>query len=100
MTRYMVIHEMNAESENHKRPPTRLEDLARDLGREGANPRWLTTFSPDLNEERMVSLWEAANAEQIREAIASYGFLDHLTPTIFAVREWGPSDVLSADSAH
>lgn len=96
MTRYMVIHEMNDESEEHTRPPTRLEDLAQDLGKEGAQPRWLTTFSPDLNDDRMVSLWEAANADQVRQAIEKYGFLDHLTPKVFAVREWGPEDVLSA----
>lgn len=97
MTRYMVIHEMNDESENHTKPPTRLQDLARELGKEGAQPRWLTTFSPDLNDDSMVSMWEAANAEQVRKAIADYGFLDHLTPKVFAVREWGPADVLAED---
>ncbi len=97
MTRYMVIHEMNDESENHTHPPTRLAELARELGKDGAQPRWVTTFSPDLNDDRVVSLWEAANAEQVRKAIADYGFLDHLTPKVFAVREWGPSDVLAAE---
>lgn len=98
MTRYMVIHEMNERSEEHTNPPTRLTDLARELGREGAQPRWLTTFSPDLNDDRVVSLWEAANAEEVRQAITAYGFLDHLTPKIFAVREWGPDDVLAAEA--
>jgi hypothetical protein len=97
MTRYMVIHEMNEGSEEHSRPPTRLKELARDLGKAGAQPRWLTTYSPDLNDDRMVSMWEAVNAEQVRKAIADYGFLDHLTPKVFAVREWGPDDVLNAD---
>lgn len=97
MTRYLVIHEMNEESENHVKPPTRLRELARDLGKEGAEPRWITTFTPDLHDDRMISMWEAANAEQIRKAIEDYGFLDHLTPKVFAVREWGPSDVLAAD---
>ena len=97
MTRYMVIHEMNEGSEEHTNAPTKLLEVARDLGKEGAQPQWLTTFSPDLNEDRMVSLWEAANAEQVRQAITKYGFLDHLTPTVFAVREWGPNDVLEAD---
>jgi hypothetical protein len=95
----MVIHEMNDSSEEHTKPPTRLQELARELGKEGAKPQWLTTFSPDLNEERMVSMWEAANAEQVRQAIAEYGFLDHLTPKVFAVREWGPKDVLEAKDA-
>lgn len=45
----------------------------------------------------MVSLWEAVNAEQVRQAIEQYGFLDHLTPKVFAVREWGPDDVLAGD---
>lgn len=98
MTRYMVIHEMNEQSEEHTNPPTRLTELARELGKEGAQPRWLTTFAPDLNDDRMVSLWEADNAEQVRKAIAEYGFLDHLTPKVFAVHEWGPSDVLAADN--
>lgn len=97
MTRYMVIHEMNESSEEHTNPPTRLEELARDLGQASAQPQWLTTFSPDLNEDRMVSLWEAVNAEQVRQAIEQYGFLDHLTPKVFAVREWGPDDVLAGD---
>jgi hypothetical protein len=95
----MVIHEMNDSSEEHTKPPTRLQELARELGKEGAKPQWLTTFSPDLNEERMVSMWEAANAEQVRQAISEYGFLDHLTPKVFAVREWGPKDVLEAKDA-
>ncbi len=99
MTRYMVIHEMNENSEEHTNPPTRLSELARELGKEGAQPRWVTTFSPDLNDDRIVSLWEAANAEQVRKAIAEYGFLDHLTPKVFAVREWGPSDVLAEEEA-
>lgn len=97
MTRYMVIHEPNENSEIHTKPPTRLHELARDLGKEGADPQWLTTFTPDLNDERMISMWEASNREQVRQAIFDYGFLDHLTPTIFAVREWGPSEVLDAD---
>lgn len=97
MTRYMVIHEMNEGSEEHTNAPTRLEELARDLGKEGAQPRWLTTYTPDLNDDRMVSLWEAVNAEQVRKAIEDYGFLDHLTPKVFAVREWGPADVLAAE---
>jgi hypothetical protein len=97
MTRYMVIHEMNDGSEDHSKPPTRLAELAKELGKDGAQPQWLTTYSPDLNDDRMVSMWEAANAEQVRKAIADYGFLDHLTPKVFAVREWGPGDVLASD---
>ena len=45
----------------------------------------------------MVSMWEAVNAEQVRTAIETYGFLDHLTPKVFAVREWGPEDVLATE---
>jgi hypothetical protein len=95
----MVIHEMNKDSEEHTNAPTKLRELARDLGKVGAQPRWLTTYSPDLNDDRMVSLWEASNAEQVRQAIAKYGFLDHLTPKVFAVNEWGPDDVLAADES-
>jgi hypothetical protein len=97
----MVIHEMNDDSEEHTRPPTRLEELATTLGKPGADPQWLTVYSPDLNEERMVSLWEASSADHVREAVDEYGFLDHLTPKVFAVRQWGPAEVLdAAESEH
>lgn len=97
MTRYMVIHEMNDDSEDHTRPPTRLMELAENLGKDGSDPQWLSVFTPDLNEDRVVSVWEASNADRVKSAIEEYGFLDHLTPKVFAVREWGPADVLQAE---
>lgn len=97
MTRYMVIHTPHEGSEQHVNPPTRLQDLARELGKEGAEPRWISVFTPDLTDDRMLSLWEATNADQITAAIEEYGFLEHLTPKVFAVREWGPEDVLEAE---
>ena len=96
MTRYMVIHTPTEELEEHTNPPTRLQEMAQKLGKDGSVPQWVTTFSPDLNDDRIISIWEAPDADTVRAALADFGFLDHLEPKVFGVREWGPQDVLDA----
>ena len=100
MATYLVVHtpktteEVEAESE--VRPPTRLEDLARDHGAETSEPRWIKTWSPDLHDERIFSLWDAADAQKILSVIETYGFLDDMTSHPVRVQEWGPIEVLSS----
>lgn len=96
MTRYMVVHSPNDRSEDHSSPPTRLEAMARELGPDGSVPQWISTLATDLTDDRIFSFWEAPNADSIREAIEKFRFLDHLDPKVFAIREWGPADVLDA----
>ncbi|MGC4191879.1 MAG: hypothetical protein QM589_12075 [Thermomicrobiales bacterium] len=98
MTRYLVIHTPRTEDDGRIHPPTRLPELARDHGKEGASPRWITTFSPDLHDDRMVSMWEAKNASDIQQVIFDYGFLDNYEAHAIAVREWGPDEVLAAEN--
>lgn len=101
MATYLVVHtpktteEIDAETE--VRPPSRLADLARNHGVDSSDPRWLKTWSPDLHDERLFSMWDATDAQQILVAIETYGFLDDMTPHPVRVQEWGPSDVLSSD---
>ena len=75
-----------------------MADLARDLGGAGAAPRWLRAWSPDLHDDRVFSLWEAENASQILAALTRYGFLDQMTATPLRVQEWGPDEILAAES--
>jgi hypothetical protein len=60
--------------------------------------RWLTTFSPDLHDDRHFSLWEAPDADDIRSVMERFGFLHEGTIKMFMVRQWGPEDVLSAQN--
>lgn len=96
MTRYMVVHTPNDDSEEHTNPPTRLHELAEACGKEDSVPRWVSTITPDLNDDRMFSMWEAPNADSVRDVIEEYGFLNHLDSKVFAIREWGTQDVLEA----
>lgn len=64
---------------------------------EGVRPRWIKTWTPDLNDDRLFSLWEALNAAEILEALEAFGFLDDMTAQALNVREWGPEDVLAAE---
>jgi len=93
---YLVVHQPPAEPSDHLEPPTRMLDLARDLGVAGAAPRWLKTWSPDLNDDRLFSLWEAERGDEILAAMVAYGFLGHLVATPLRVQEWGPDDILRA----
>ncbi len=97
MALYLVIHEPKPDDDEAVRAPTRLVELARDSQREGATPRWLRAWSPDLHDDRIFSLWEADNAAEIEAMLERYGFLDHLAPRPLRVREWGPDEVLAAN---
>jgi hypothetical protein len=63
---------------------------------DGRSPRWLRTWSPDLHDDRIFTLWDAENADEVRSALEEYGFLDDMNATPLRVREWGPDDVLAA----
>jgi hypothetical protein len=95
---YLVVHTPKEPDSNELRPPTRLSDLARQLGKPEANPRWIRTWSPDLHDDRIFSYWEAINAEDILKAIEAFGFLDEMDAQPIGVREWGPEDVLALES--
>lgn len=95
MALYLVIHTPKPEEERVVRQPTRLVDLARASMVEGVRPRWIKTWTPDLNDDRLFSLWEALNAAEILEALEAFGFLDDMTAQALNVREWGPEDVLA-----
>jgi hypothetical protein len=100
MATYLVVHtpktQEERDSETEVRPPTRLEDMAKELGPEGSNPQWVKTWSPDLHDERLFSLWIAEDAQSILAAIETYGFMDDLTAQPLRVQEWGPSEVLDS----
>lgn len=98
MALYLIVHNPDPALEDAARPPSRLAELARDAVDETASPRWLRAWSPDVLDDRIFSLWEAENAEEIRGAMERYGFLDHMRAEPFRVREWGPADVLAAES--
>ena len=95
---YLVIHTPNPEDETLVRRPSRLAELARASQVEYVRPRWLKTWTPDLSDDRMFTLWEAANAEEIFEALAYFGYLDEMTAHAINVREWGPDEVLAAEA--
>ena len=96
MALYLVVHQPPAEPTDRVEPPTRMVDFARDLGTAEASPRWLRTWSPDLNDDRLFSMWEADRADEILAAMTAYGFLSHLVATPLRVQEWGPDDILRA----
>ena len=75
--------------------PTDLVGLARHSLNATHGARWLTTFSPDLHDDRHFSLWEAPDADEIRTVMAKFGFLSDGVVKAFAVRQWGPDDVMS-----
>lgn len=77
--------------------PTDLTALATHSVNATHGARWLTTLSPDLHDDRHFSLWESPDADEIRTVMERFGFLQDGTVKIFAVRQWGPEDVLEAD---
>jgi hypothetical protein len=102
MATYLVVHTPKANGEADEadvRPPTQLEAMARELGLESADPRWITTWSPDLHDDRLFSLWNASDAKSILDAIEKYGFLDDMEAQPVRVQEWGPGDVLTRDNS-
>ena len=97
MTLYIVVHERKQANDDAVRPPTRLLELARASLVADASPRWLTTWSLDLHDDRIVSLWEAESAAEITAMIERFGFLDDMEGTPVRVRAWGPDDVIAAE---
>lgn len=100
MARYLVIHTPISQGEEspEPQPPTRMLDMAQDLGRAAASPRWITTWSPDLHDDRIFSMWESPNADAILRALDDYGFLNHMEAHALRVEEWGPEDVIAAQT--
>ena len=96
MALYLVVHSPRPAGDGTVRPPTRLRELAEASRREGRTPRWLKTWSPDLHDDRLFTLWEAASADEVRAALAEFGFLDDMDATPLRVREWGPDEVLAS----
>jgi len=95
---YLVVHTPRNNDPSEVYPPSRMVDLAREHGHEDAQPRWLRTWSPDLHDERIFTLWEAVTAEHIREVMERYGFLSEMEAHAVCVQEWGPADVLAGDA--
>ena len=96
MARYLVVHTPSEREVDSVRPPTRLRELAQ-ASTSGSNaPRWLKTWSPDLHDDRIFTLWDAESADEVRVALEEFGFLDDMDATPLRVREWGPEDVLAA----
>lgn len=96
MTLYLVIHTPHQESTEVVKPPSRLIDLARDHGAEGAEPRWLRSWSPDLNDDQQFTLWQSATGDDIIKVIHDYGFLDNMDAKPLQVEQWGPEDVIAS----
>ena len=96
MAHYLVVHTPSEGEIESVRPPTRLRDLAEVSTSSGRSPRWLKTWSPDLHDDRIFTLWDAETADDVRSALAEFGFLDDMVATPLRVREWGPEDVLGA----
>jgi hypothetical protein len=96
MALYLVVHDPIDSAGETLRPPTRLKELAEASAASATTPRWLKTWSPDLHDDRIFTLWEARDADEVRAALTEFGFLDDMKPTPLRVREWGPDDVLAA----
>ena len=85
--------------DEHVSQPTDLEGLARHSLNVAHGVRWLTTFSPDLHDDRHFSLWEAPDGDAIRSLMTQFAFLSDWDVKVFAVRQWGPEDVMSEQAA-
>lgn len=96
MARYLVEHHPPEKERTAIDPPTRMEDFAREAGAADASPRWLRAWTPDLHDDRVFTLWEADQADDILRVLQSYGFLSHMTAHPMRVEEWGPEAVLVA----
>jgi hypothetical protein len=96
---YLVVHAPRVEEEGVVRPPSRMRALAEASLREGAQPRWLKTWSPDLHDDRIFTLWEARSADEVLSALTEFGFLDDMEATPLRVREWGPDEVIAAEDS-
>ena len=99
MALYLVVHTPVNPDDTTIHPPSRLLDMAKDLGAEDASPRWLRAWSPDLHDDRIFTLWEAKDGAEIGKVLDAYGFLSHMTAHPLLVQEWGPADVIRAQGA-
>ena len=97
MALYLVVHTPRDNEAETVRPPTRLRELAETSQHSGRTPRWLKTWSPDLHDDRLFTLWEAATAEEVKAALDEFGFLDDMDAAPLRVREWGPDEVLASE---
>src|SRR5687767_9277954 len=95
MALYLVVHTPIDSDDATVRPPSAMAELARASVKGTASPRWLRTWSPDLHDDRIFSLWEAENAADITAMMGRYGFLDHMEAKPLRVQEWGPEEVLA-----
>jgi hypothetical protein len=95
MAIYLVVHSPREGAENTVRPPTRLRELAEASLADGRSPRWIKSWTPDLHDDRIFTLWEAIDADAVRSTLAEYGFLDDMDSTPLRVKEWGPEEVLA-----
>jgi hypothetical protein len=89
---YLVEHTPRTDEDDAVHPPTDLAGLAAIPG----PVRWLQSFSPDLHDDRLFSLWEASSAAEIRAAMERFGFMTDREATILRVRPWGPEEVRAA----
>jgi hypothetical protein len=99
MTTYLVIHTPIDSKEEDVKPPTDLLGLATAHGMEGAIPRWLKAWSPDLSDDRIFSLWDAKSAGEIVLVLERFGFLDQMDYEAIPVHEWGPDAILDATAS-
>ncbi len=98
MALYLVIHEPDGASDAESHPPSRLSELAEAHGGDGAQPKWLQAWSPDLHDDRLFTTWDATSADEIVTTLERFGFLNDMKATAIQVRAWGPRDVLEATS--
>lgn len=95
MALYLVVHSpREADDEHNVQPPTRLSDLATRSIDGTLQARWIKTWSPDLHDDRIFTLWDAPSATEIQQVLEEYGFLNDLDAKPMRVREWGPQDVV------
>lgn len=92
-----MVHAPRPDEAEAVRPPTRLRELAEATRREGRSPRWLKAWSPDLHDDRIFTLWEAASGDEVKAALEEFGFLDNMDASPLRVREWGPDEVLASE---
>src|SRR5687768_5556450 len=69
---YLVVHAPSEREVESVRPPTRLRDLAEASTSNSGSARWLKTWSPDLHDDRIFTLWDAQNADEVRVALAEF----------------------------
>ena len=95
MALYLVEHTPREDDDETVGSPNDLIGLARHSLEAHHGARWLSTFSPDLHDDRHFSLWDATSAAEIEAVMARFGFLNDLDTKAFVVRQWGPDDVIA-----